>query len=153
VGRTMGTQLVRPDSDALALRRPASVSMTFDAPRPTSILVVDDEASLRKLVDRILRQGGYNTYLAANAQDALRLFDQHAPDIGLVLLDWHLPGTSGKEALAALLERRADLRVVLMTGGREATTDEHATHDTVSILLKPFTTTELMLAVRTVFGA
>jgi len=127
--------------------------MPTDSLRPTSILVVDDEASLRKLVDRILRQSGYNTYLAANAQDALRLYDQYAPDIGLVLLDWHLPGTSGKEALAALLARRADLRVVLMTGGREATTDEHATHDTASILLKPFTTTELMLAVRTVFGA
>ncbi len=122
-------------------------------PLPTSVLVVDDEPSLRKLVDRILRQGGFETLLAANASDALRLFDQHAPDIGLVLLDWHLPGTSGKEALAALLARRADLRVVLMTGGREATTDEHATHDAASILLKPFTAVELMLAVRTVIGA
>jgi len=121
--------------------------------RPSSILVVDDEPSLRKLVDRILRQGGYNTLLAANAQDALRLFDQNAPDIGLVLLDWHLPVMSGKETLVALLARRADLRVVLMTGGREAMTDEQATHGSVSILLKPFTAAELMFAVRTVFGA
>ncbi|MBM3906457.1 MAG: response regulator [Gemmatimonadetes bacterium] len=121
--------------------------------RPSSVLVVDDEPSLRKLVDRILRHGGYSTLLAANAPDALRLFDQNAPDIGLVLLDWHLPGVSGKEALAALLARRADLRVVIMTGGHEATTDENATKNTISILLKPFTATELMLAVRTVFGA
>ncbi len=122
-------------------------------PQPTSILVVDDEPSLRKLVDRILRQGGYNTLLAANARDALRLFDANAPDIGLVLLDWHLPGTSGKEALAELLSRRPDLRVVLITGDNDATTDEHATRDSVSILLKPFTAVELMLAVRTVWNA
>ena len=70
-----------------------------------------------------------------------------------MLLDWTLPGTSGKETLAALLQRRRDLRVVLVTGAMEATTDEHATQDTVSILLKPFTPTELMMAVKTVLGA
>jgi DNA-binding response OmpR family regulator len=115
--------------------------------------VVDDEASLRKLVDRILRQAGYDTLLAANASDALRLYEGNAPEIGLVLLDWHLPGISGKEVLALLLQRRPDLRIVLMTGGREATTDEHATLDSVAILLKPFTAMELMFTVRTVLGA
>ncbi|MBA4072690.1 MAG: hypothetical protein C0497_12765 [Gemmatimonas sp.] len=122
-------------------------------PRPNTILVVDDEASLRKLVDRILRLAGYDTLLAANAPDALRLFDANAPDIGLVLLDWHLPGVSGREALAQLLQRQPDLRVVLMTGGREATADEHATLDSVAILLKPFTMMELIFTVRTVLGA
>lgn len=118
-----------------------------------SILIVDDEPSLRKLVDRILRHAGFDTLLAANAPDALRLFDANATGIDLVLLDWHLPGTSGKKALAALLNRRPDLRVVLMTGGLEATMDEHATQDAASILLKPFTAMELVFAVRTVVGA
>lgn len=122
-------------------------------PRPNTILVVDDEASLRKLVDRSLRQAGYDTLPAANAPDALQLFDANAPDIGLVLLDWHLPGVSGKEALAQLLQRRSNLRVVLMTGGCEVTTDEHATLDSVAILLKPFTMMELMFTVRTVLDA
>ena len=117
------------------------------------ILVIDDEPSVRKVLDRLLKQFGYRTLLAANSQDGLRLYDLNALEIGLVLLDWNLPGTSGKETLAALLHRRSDLRVVLVTGSMEATTDEHATQDTVSILLKPFTPTELMMAVRTVLGA
>ncbi len=117
------------------------------------ILVIDDEAGIRKIMDRLLRQFGYETLLAANGLDALRLFDANAPDVALVLLDWHLPGSSGSEVLAALLQRRADLRVIVVTGGSEATTDEHATQDTVSILLKPFTPTELMLTVRTVLEA
>jgi DNA-binding response OmpR family regulator len=67
--------------------------------------------------------------------------------------DWNLPGTSGKDTLAALLERRPDLRVMGGTGAWEATVDEHATRDTVSILLKPFSHTELLLAVNTLLGA
>ncbi|MEA3246690.1 MAG: response regulator [Gemmatimonadota bacterium] len=117
------------------------------------ILVVDDEPGIRKVIDRLLKQFGYETLLAANGQDGLRLFDMNAPDVALVLLDWNLPGTSGRETLAGLIARRADVRVILVTGAPEATTDEHATQDTVSILLKPFTPTELMLAVRTVLEA
>ncbi len=81
------------------------------------------------------------------------MFREHRNAIALVLLDWHLPGPSGKKVLASLLELRPDLRVILISGDPEATTDENATHDTVSILLKPFTPQELMLAVRTVLGA
>ena len=126
---------------------------TPNARTDQSVLVIDDEPAIRKVIDRLLKQYGYNTFLAGNSPDGLRLYDQHATDIGLVLLDWNLPGTSGKETLAALLKRRPDLRVILVTGAMEATTDEHATQDTVSILLKPFTPTELMMTVKTVLGA
>ena len=117
------------------------------------ILVIDDEPGIRKIIDRLLRQFGYETLLAATGPEALRAFDANAPDIALVLLDWNLPGSSGSSVLAALLARRPDLRVIVVTGGSEAATDEHATQDTVSILLKPFTPTELMLTVRTVLEA
>jgi DNA-binding response OmpR family regulator len=127
--------------------------MTAKSPAHRKILVIDDEPGIRKVIDRLLRQFGYETLLASNGTDGLRLFDRQAPDIALVLLDWNLPGTSGRETLAELLKRRSDLRVVLVTGAPEATTDEHATTDTVSILLKPFTPTELMFAVRTVLEA
>jgi two-component system cell cycle sensor histidine kinase/response regulator CckA len=127
--------------------------MTSPAPVTRRILVVDDEPGVRRVIDRLLKQYGYDTILASSGTEALRLFDLHSPEIALVLLDWNLPGTSGKETLAELLKRRPDLRVVLVTGAAEATTDEHATADTLSILLKPFTPTELMFAVRTVLEA
>jgi DNA-binding response OmpR family regulator len=118
-----------------------------------TILVIDDESGIRKVMDRLLKHLGFETLLAANGTDGVRVFDAFAPDIGLVLLDWNLPGASGKDTLAMLLERRPDLRVILVTGAPEAMTDENATQDTVSILLKPFTPTELSMAVRTVLGA
>lgn len=117
------------------------------------ILVIDDEPGIRKVIDRLLKQFGFETLLAENGEDGIRLFAAEGENVALVLLDWNLPGRSGRETLAALLDRRPDLRVILVTGAPEATTDEHATQDTVSILLKPFTPQELMMAVRTVLGA
>lgn len=117
------------------------------------ILVIEDEPGIRKVIDRLLRQFGYDTLLAANGLDGIRLFAMNAPDVSLVLLDWNLPGTSGRETLMRMVELRPDIRVILVTGAAEATTDDRATRDTASILLKPFTPTELMLAVRTVLEA
>ena len=127
--------------------------MTARGPASKLILVIDDEPGIRRVIDRLLKNFGYETLLAANGSDGINLFETHARDIALVLLDWNLPGTTGSQTLAALLERRPNVRVILVTGAPEVTTDEHATQDTVSILLKPFTPTELMLAVRTVLEA
>ncbi len=128
--------------------------MSAQARGDRKILVIDDEPGIRKVIDRLLKQFGYDTLLAGTGAEGLRLFDLHAPDIALVLLDWNLPGTSGgRQTLDELIRKRPDLRVILVTGAVEATTDEHATQDSVSILLKPFTPTELMLAVRTVLEA
>jgi CheY-like chemotaxis protein len=70
------------------------------------------------------------------------------------LLDWNMPGAvRGRQTLDELIRKRPDLRVILVTGATEATTDEHATQDAVSILLKPFTPRELMFAVRTILEA
>lgn len=136
-----------------ARRCARNAPLTGHAIAARKILVVDDEASIRKVIDRLLQRLGYDTLLATSGADALRLFDANAPDIALVLLDWNMPGTSGAATLAELMKRRPDLRVILITGAVEATTDEHATADTVSILLKPFTPTELMMVVRTVLEA
>ena len=117
------------------------------------LLVIDDDPGARSVVGRVLERSGYRTLLATDGSEGLRMFRQHRDEIRLVLLDWHLPGPSGKKTLASLLEVRPDLRVVLISGDPEATTDPVATGNTVSILQKPFTPRELTLAVRTVLGA
>ncbi len=118
-----------------------------------TILAIDDDAAIRAVIERQLDRLGYRPLMASDGRGGLRLFDAHATDIELVLLDWSMPGKSGKEVLAELLSRRSDLRVVLVTGSSDAMIDEHATHDAVSILRKPFTPAQLTLIVRTVLGA
>jgi CheY-like chemotaxis protein len=130
--------------------KPVVVEPAVTAPL---LLVIDDDPGARAVVGRVLERSGYRTLLATDGNEGLQLFRRHRDEIQLVLLDWHLPGPSGQKTLASLLDVRPDLRVVLISGDPEATTDPQATSKTVSILQKPFTPQALTLVVRTVLGA
>jgi DNA-binding NtrC family response regulator len=79
-----------------------------------SLLVVDDEPSVRKLLDSVLRRAGFEVHLAARAEEALELFQRTCPDA--VLTDVVMPGMDGVQLLEALRRRDARVPVVLMTG-------------------------------------
>lgn len=70
-----------------------------------NILVIDDSATIRKLVDTHLSNAGYEIFLAATAEDGLRLAEEVRPD--LILLDHQLPGTTGYEVCRQLCESPA----------------------------------------------
>lgn len=69
-------------------------------PTPT-ILVIDDSATIRKMVDSHLTQAGYRVVLAPNAEKGLELAPQIIPD--LILLDHQLPGTTGIEVCKKII--------------------------------------------------
>jgi len=104
------------------------------------ILVVDDEACLRRTLERALRAMGCDVVSAADAHLAYQLLDE--ADVDLVLLDLHLPQMSGDTFYLALTRRWPRLadRIVLMTGDTFAET-EHWPRDLqrCPLLLKPFT--------------
>jgi DNA-binding NtrC family response regulator len=79
-----------------------------------SVLVVDDEASVRGLLDSVLQRAGFQVHLAADAEEALELFRR--VDLDVVLADVVMPGMDGVTLLAELLEIATDVPVVLMTG-------------------------------------
>jgi CheY-like chemotaxis protein len=64
------------------------------------VLVVEDERSIARLLDRILSRAGYAVLLAQTGQEALALAIERQPDV--ITLDLILPGLSGEETLAAL---------------------------------------------------
>lgn len=78
------------------------------------VLVVDDERSIRSVVQRFLHRAGYQTDVSEDAQSALDALD--AGDYGVVVSDIVLPGMSGVTLLKAIRERAPDLQVVMMTG-------------------------------------
>jgi len=79
-----------------------------------SVLVVDDEASVRGLLDSVLQRAGFRVHLAADAEEALELFGR--VDFDVVLTDVVMPGMDGVTLLEELLELDTDVPVVLMTG-------------------------------------
>jgi DNA-binding response OmpR family regulator len=104
------------------------------------ILIVDDEAPLRRTLERALKGMGCEVVSAADADVAYQLLDE--TDVDLILLDLHLPQMSGATLYLALTRRWPRLadRIVLMTGDTFAE-QEHWPPDLrrCPLLLKPFT--------------
>jgi DNA-binding NtrC family response regulator len=124
-----------------------------DAAAAPLVLVIDDEEAVRNVIGRLLAKQGYRTLLAASGQEGIAMFEEHGKEIQLVVLDWHLPGDPGERTFDELLARDPKLRVVLVTGDHDADLGPSARQYLACMLLKPFTTAELMLAVNAVLTA
>ncbi|HWH06334.1 MAG TPA: response regulator [Gaiellaceae bacterium] len=108
-----------------------------------TVLVVDDEASLRLLCRVNLELDGHRVLEAATVPEATRLLD--AEEIDVVLLDLHVGSASGLDVLDAVEGRDLAARVVLLSGTAEVTPEVRAR--VASVLGKPFTLEELARAV------
>jgi PAS domain S-box-containing protein len=82
-----------------------------------TVLVVEDEASVRKTTVHVLEQHGYRVMSATDAADALRTLNDHGAGLSLVITDLVMPGTiSGRELVAKIATAWPHIRVVLMSG-------------------------------------
>ncbi len=79
------------------------------------VLVVDDEEPIRRFVDRVLRDGGYETRVAADGPTALEVAGRFEP-FGLLLTDMVMPGMNGDELARRLRLQLPDLKVLYLTG-------------------------------------
>ena len=129
---------------------PASVVPAHDKAR--TVLVVEDAEGLRELTKRLLERQGYTVLVAANADEARQLFDQH-PSIDLLLTDVVMPGASGPDLVSQLMKQRPALKVIYMSGY----TDEAIVHHGVlapgiDFVPKPFTSATLGQKIREVLN-
>ncbi len=86
------------------------------------VLVVDDEAFVRKVAQRVLKRAGFEVLLAEDGATAVELFRQHASAIQLVLLDLTMPDMDGEQTFKALRAIDPQVNVVLSSGYDEAST-------------------------------
>jgi response regulator RpfG family c-di-GMP phosphodiesterase len=87
---------------------------------PKSILVVDDEESIRSPIRRYLQQHGYDVSTAGSGEDALRALKREPP--ACVLLDVYLPDGSGVELVPRLLALEPATAILMLTAANDATT-------------------------------
>ena len=142
IGTTFRVYLPLADPPADAAVRPAAET-AVPRGRGETVLVVEDEPALGRIVARILSQGGYRVLSAITATEALDLDREHGCD--LLLTDVIMPGMAGPR-LAGLLEaRHAGLPVLFMSGysnGLLGTT--HVLDPDIAFIEKPFTAEDLL---------
>jgi two-component system cell cycle sensor histidine kinase/response regulator CckA len=80
-----------------------------------TVLVVDDEDTLRLAVSKMLRKEGFSVIEAIDGSAAVDLFGANEREIGVVLLDLTMPGMTGREVLEELRRIRPDVKVILTT--------------------------------------
>jgi DNA-binding NtrC family response regulator len=112
-----------------------------------AILVVEDEAKMRRLLDLQLAEEGFVVHSAADAETGLQLLVREKPD--LVVTDLRLPGMSGLEFLQAVKRVNAALPVVVMTAyGTVESAVEAMKIGASDYVTKPFSLDELVLVIR-----
>lgn len=113
-----------------------------------TILLVDDEASLRLFAREVMKRAGYTVLEAENGEEALRLLRQEGARVDLVLTDMTMPLMSGRELVRHLSETHPEVRVLFTSGfaPREGLSADVLDH--YEFIPKPFTPEELVRAVR-----
>ncbi|ELF6208443.1 sigma-54-dependent Fis family transcriptional regulator [Pseudomonas putida] len=112
-----------------------------------SVIVVDDEASIRSAVEQWLSLSGFSVQLFARAEECLAHLPQHFP--GVIISDVRMPGMDGLQLLERLQSEDPDLPVILLTGhGDVPMAVEAMRSGAYDFLEKPFTPQHLLGSLR-----
>jgi PAS domain S-box-containing protein len=139
-----------------AVHRPATQPSGDPTPaRPFrstgTVLVIDDDEGVRELTEEVLRRAGMTVLTAADGHEGVKLFERHADDICVVLLDRTMPSLSGADTFDAIRAIRDQAKIVLVSGySEERVTAELADRGLAGFLKKPFLPDTLLLRVQEV---
>lgn len=138
----------RPHEVSLRLPvTPEGIRLPTGSPRPVSVLVVEDQQSIRDLLGRLLRSEHFDVQFAEDGEMALDLVRHRPPD--LVCLNIELPKKSGMDVLTEMRQTGIDIPVIILTGhdqvkdrvkGLDAGADDY--------IAKPFAWPELLARIR-----
>ncbi len=114
-----------------------------------TVLVVDDEETVRAVSARLLESFGFKTLLAHDGRDAIEKFKAHEQAITLVLMDLTMPHMDGEQAFRELRKLKPSVRVLLMSGFNEQDAINRFTGKGLSgFIQKPFKRDELQTKLR-----
>lgn len=147
-GTTVSVLLPRVPSVTLPTLPEAVVSARSEG---ELVLVVEDEAGLRRLVHEILTRKGFRVLLAPDGIEALQVLGQQTEAPDLVLTDVVMARMGGRELARVLAERGDDVPVLFMSGYQDG--EELPDDPRYSYIAKPFTPDALVEKVRRILGA
>jgi CheY-like chemotaxis protein len=114
-------------------------------PAAPGILVADDDAAIRALLETGLRRRGFTVWVARDGREALDLYQQHADEITLVLLDVRMPVVDGADVLAQLRAWNPCLSAYVMSGHLGGYSEDELRHrGAAGVFEKPFVLPEVV---------
>ncbi len=106
------------------------------------VLIADDQAGVRFLLDIVVRESGHKSYMAQNGMEAIEMACSIKPD--LIFMDVRMPLIGGLEALGKIKTARPETQVIIMTAyGSEQTVSEAKSKGAWCYIAKPFDVEEI----------
>jgi CheY-like chemotaxis protein len=149
LGRGTRIQVLLPPTKRPVITPPVSPPISPAWRGEGTILVADDEAHIRAVARLALEKAGFTVLTAADGQEAVAVFREHAQTIRAVLLDLTMPHLDGAATISELRRIQPDVRVVLSSGYTEEDATRHFTdRDLTGFLQKPYTLKDLLVTMR-----
>jgi CheY-like chemotaxis protein len=149
-GRGTTFKIYLPRGEAVEAPPSASTSPVVMMGNET-ILLVEDESSVRIPVSDILQMHGYHVLEARDGQEALNLAEQYGHTISLLITDVVMPGISGRTVVEQLSQNLSHLKILYISGYTHEEISHHGVLDTgIALLQKPFDFKTLLSKVRQV---
>lgn len=117
-GRGSSFKILLPATETAVLP-PTAVNMAEGWRGSGTVLLVDDEDSVRDVASAMLHELGFEVISAVDGREALELYRRHGEGVALVLMDLNMPNLSGEEAFHELRKMDAEVRVILSSGFSE----------------------------------
>ncbi|ACF14073.1 PAS/PAC sensor hybrid histidine kinase [Chloroherpeton thalassium ATCC 35110] len=118
-----------------------------------TILLVDDESDLRKLVSRILKKYGYEVYEASNGLTGLAAYQKHSSTIDLIVTDLGMPEMDGEEFIRHVKSANENAKVLIVTGYYDEEQISKLLTQNMSVIQKPFDSNTLLKEIRRLLGS
>jgi two-component system, cell cycle sensor histidine kinase and response regulator CckA len=151
VGKGTTFRLYLPAVEAPVLISSKPVAPPVEKKGFETILVVEDDSMVRRMLETLLSMGGYQILSAASGAEALQVWKTNHAKVKLLLTDMVMPGgISGKELAETLRQERPELRVLISSGySSDLVSGGEALPPKTWFLAKPYTPKELIEKVRT----
>jgi CheY-like chemotaxis protein len=116
---------------------------------PATVLLVEDDPAVASITTRVLEHAGYRVLLVENGNEAISCFEQHEPEISLIVTDMVMPEMGGRALHEALRERAEGVQFLFVSG---YAAERAALDPDIAFLHKPWTVTDLLRTVQYLVG-
>lgn len=120
-----------------------------DAITNSSILIIEDDETVRTLMVNILRSRGYEVFECSDGNEALKFFETQNQKIDIIISDIIMPGIDGPTVVKNIKKNRPEIKIIFISGyGKQYLSEQNIAQENIYFLQKPFAMKDLIKSVR-----